>query len=366
VVGAHAEGFNSGTVGIALIGNFTTVAPPKAMQDAVVKLLAWRLDVAHLDPLATAVYTSGGNAKFKTGKVVTLRAISGHRDTGPSECPGNAAYALIGPIAKRVAVTGLPKLYAPTVSGALGASVRFQARLSSKLPWTVTVLDQLGHTVAHASGTGAAVDWTWESTVAGKGAYTWTIAATGARVASGLLGIKTTAAAPTLTDVSASLAQLSFTLGAAAQVTAQIEGGATVLDAKRPAGPNVVAWDGSTLSVGRYRLVVTATANGKSVTKWVDLVVDTTVSRFAAAPGDAGTTSFTFTLAQAATVKLEVDRGDAIVAEIYAGELPAGTATISWDRTGFGVPLVPGSYTAVLTVADALGAIPFSVPLTLG
>jgi hypothetical protein len=368
VVGAHAEGFNSGTVGIALIGNFTTATPPKAMQDAVVKLLAWRLDVAHVDPLSTAVYTSGGNAKFKAGKVVTLRAISGHRDTGSSECPGNAAYALIGPIAKRVAATGLPKLYAPTVSGALGASVRFQARLSSKLPWTVTVLDQLGHTVAHATGTGATVDWTWRSTVAAKGAYTWTIAATGARVASGLLGVRTTtaAAAPTLTDVSATLAQLSFTLGTAAQVKAQIEGGATVLDAKRPAGPNVVAWDSSTLPVGRYRLVVTATANGKSVTKSVDLVVDTTVSGFAVAPGDAATTSFTFTLAQAATVKLEVDKGVSIVAQIYSGDLPAGAATISWDRTGFGVPLAPGSYTAVLTVADSLGAIPFSVPLTLG
>ena len=31
-------------------------------------LLAWRLDVAHVDPLSTVVYTSGGNAKFRRAR----------------------------------------------------------------------------------------------------------------------------------------------------------------------------------------------------------------------------------------------------------------------------------------------------------
>src|SRR5512141_43304 len=172
VIGAHSEGFNVGTVGVALIGNFTNSVPPRAMQDALVHLLAWRLDVAHVDPLSTVIYTSGGNAKFKAGKLVTLRAISGHRDTGPSECPGNDAYALLPAIAKRVSLTGLPKLYSPTVAGALGGIVRFQARVSSALPWTVTISDPFGTTVASGSGRGPRVDWTWNSLVAGKGAYT--------------------------------------------------------------------------------------------------------------------------------------------------------------------------------------------------
>jgi uncharacterized protein with LGFP repeats len=81
VIGAHSEGFNTGTVGVSLIGNFQTAAPPPAMQDALVNLLARRLDVAHIDPLSTVAYTSGGNSKYKAGKVVTLNAISGHRDT---------------------------------------------------------------------------------------------------------------------------------------------------------------------------------------------------------------------------------------------------------------------------------------------
>src|SRR3954471_4970314 len=113
VIGAHAEGFKSGASGVALIGNYSHATPAKAQQDALVALLAWRLDVAHVDPLSTVVYTSGGNAKFRSGRQVTLRAVSGHRDTGPSECPGSAAYPLLPSIARRVSTTGLPKLYAP-------------------------------------------------------------------------------------------------------------------------------------------------------------------------------------------------------------------------------------------------------------
>src|SRR6185312_2726608 len=38
VVGAHAEGFNTGSIGVALIGNFQAATPPKPMQQALVKL----------------------------------------------------------------------------------------------------------------------------------------------------------------------------------------------------------------------------------------------------------------------------------------------------------------------------------------
>ena len=44
VIGAHALGFNNGTAGVALIGNFQSTPPPPAMEDALARLLAWRLD----------------------------------------------------------------------------------------------------------------------------------------------------------------------------------------------------------------------------------------------------------------------------------------------------------------------------------
>ena len=116
------------------------------------KLLAWRLDVAHVDPSATVVYKSGGNSKFRAGTRVKLSDISAHRDTYLTECPGNALYRLLPSIRTRVAQTGLPKLYSPVVSGAVGGLVRFSARLTSSLPWTITVSDPSGATVATGYG----------------------------------------------------------------------------------------------------------------------------------------------------------------------------------------------------------------------
>src|SRR5262249_30559487 len=94
-----------------------------------------------------------------------------------SECPGNAAYALLPGIAKLVSLTGLPKLYAPVVSGALGGNVRFQARLSTSLPWTITVADAAGKQLARKTGRSQVVDWTWSSAGVGKGPFAWSIAA---------------------------------------------------------------------------------------------------------------------------------------------------------------------------------------------
>ena len=64
VVGAHARGFNTGSFGIAVMGDFRTVDPPAAAVDALVPTLAWRLDLAHVDPLATFNGISSGNERF--------------------------------------------------------------------------------------------------------------------------------------------------------------------------------------------------------------------------------------------------------------------------------------------------------------
>src|SRR5262249_60295035 len=113
------------------------------------------------DPLSQVGDPSAGNGRYRAGKVVTLRAISGHRDTGPTECPGDRAWALLPSIAQRVAQTGLPKLYSVTASGALGGPVRFQGRLSSTLPWTVTVSTVAGKVGARGRGRSPLVDWPW-------------------------------------------------------------------------------------------------------------------------------------------------------------------------------------------------------------
>ena len=119
---------------------------------------------------------------------VFLRAIAGHRDTGYTDCPGDALYAQLPQIAKDVAALGGPKIYAPQALGKLGGPIRFSGRLSAALPWTVTVADASGLIAAQSSGTGSVVDWTWDATLAPLQKYTWTIAAPGARSATGTIG----------------------------------------------------------------------------------------------------------------------------------------------------------------------------------
>ncbi|MFL5964646.1 MAG: N-acetylmuramoyl-L-alanine amidase [Gaiellaceae bacterium] len=393
VIGAHSEGFNTGTIGVALIGNFAHATPPKAQQDALVTLLAWRLDVAHVDPFSTVLYTSGGNLKFKSGKNVTLRAISGHRDTGPSECPGAGTYRLLPGIGKRVSLTGLPKLYTPTVTGTLGGPVRIQARLSASLPWTVTVVDQLGRTVASGTGKGTTVDWTWSSLVAGKGLFTWTIAAPGARPATGTIGIGRPAPPPPLSltnlaatpsvitpnaDGSADAMTVRFTLGSSSLVTAQVLDGAgvallTLVNEQLDRGNNAFEWGAHVLPDGRYRLAVTAKSGTKSVTKVADVIVDRTLSALQAMPivispnGDGindGTT-LSFVLAQAVPVRLDIMQGGVLVGAPFQSQLGIGPQTIGWDGTGFGTPLFDGAYQARLTVSDQLGDVQLALPITI-
>jgi hypothetical protein len=396
VIGAHAQGFNTGTVGIALIGTFQSATPPAAMQSALVHLLAWRLDVAHLDPLGRIAYTSGGNAKFRAGRVVVLNAISGHRDTGPTECPGNVAERLLPRIARRVAVTGLPKIYGPTVIGIIGGPIRFRARLSSPRAWTVRIVDGAGAIVATGSGVGRAVDWTWASGGAGAGPFTWSITTGSALPASGRLGaaapVVPTPVSPLLTglavtprvaapapDGTGGTVAVGFHLGTAATVGVRVadDRGAVVLvaaDEQLPAGQASVPLAVDALADGRYRLVATAAAGSRVATKAVDLVVDRTLTGLVVTPAlltpngdgvdDAAT--FTFLLAASVPLRLDIEAHGAVLATPYQGQPPAGSVSLTWDGTQAGVPLPPGAYTAVVTVTDSLGEVGYPVPVTLG
>jgi hypothetical protein len=363
VIGAHAEGFNTGSVGVALIGSYQTTAPTAAEKTALVNLLAWRLDVAHVDPLSTLTYESGGNARFPVGTPVFLRAVSGHRDTGFTTCPGAVLYAQLGALANQAAATGLPKVYAPTVQGQLGALVRFQARLSTPLPWTVTVADATGAVVATGTGTSDVIDWTWDASTAPQAAYTWTISAgSDVRPATGLIGtapaplaIKSLTATPrTIT----SSAQISYTLTAAATVTATLRdpGGhdvATLFTQQHQPGKQLFTFTATTAPEGHFQLVLTA-ANGKaSVSASVPVVIDRTVTRFGVAPAVTnGDVTFSFQLARVANVRLDVQRAGKTVAPVYSATLPIGPQSVGWNAAG----TTDGIYAGALTTSGEVGS----------
>jgi len=103
VLGAHAGGFNTSTFGVSIMGDFTDGMPPKAARDAVVRLVAWRQDLAGIDPLGTTVLTSAGSSRYSAGVQVRLNTLAGHRDVSATACPGDALYPQMSSLRRRIA-----------------------------------------------------------------------------------------------------------------------------------------------------------------------------------------------------------------------------------------------------------------------
>jgi N-acetylmuramoyl-L-alanine amidase len=384
VIGAHSGGFNTGTVGVSMIGNYDRVAPSKAEQNALVKLLAWRLDVGHVDPRAIVPFVSGGNGKFPAGTIVDLRAVSGHRDTYLTSCPGSVAYRLLPSIASRVAQTGLPKLYAPIVSGTVGGPVRFTARLSSALPWTVTVADATGAIVATGTGTGANVGWTWNAAYAVVGAtYTWTITAGATvRAAVGVIGGKL--AALTLTDLRVTppvldgsvvpTATVSYTLSSAATVTAELldlyDIPATLFIQSKGAGPQSFVFTPTGLADGNYTIRLTVRdALGRQAQATVPVAISHTVLSYAAdakivspnGDGRRDTVNLRFFLAQPAAVTLTLDAAFSSLS-LLSANLTQGSQSFAFTGvTADGATVPDGVYQAKLTVGTVAQSVPLLV-----
>lgn len=93
VKGAHTLGFNSNSMGIAVLGSFNGTNPPGAAVQGVARLTAWKLGLYGANPAGKTYLKSGGGNLFRKGKNVRLNVISGHRDGFATECPGARLYA---------------------------------------------------------------------------------------------------------------------------------------------------------------------------------------------------------------------------------------------------------------------------------
>ncbi|MBZ4324012.1 peptidoglycan recognition protein family protein, partial [Streptomyces huiliensis] len=96
VKGAHTLGFNTNSMGIAVLGTYGTTSPAKAAVNAVAALTAWKLGLYNANPRGTTTLVSAGGNLFKKGAKVKLKVISGHRDGYSTECPGDRLYGKLG------------------------------------------------------------------------------------------------------------------------------------------------------------------------------------------------------------------------------------------------------------------------------
>jgi len=386
VIGAHAQGFNTGSVGISVIGDYSSGSITPAARAALASLISWRLDLAHVDPLSSVVRISSGNPRYAAGQALTLRAISAHRDVYPTSCPGQSLYAQLPALRGDVARSGLPKLYAPAVTGALGGPVRFRARLSDAVPWTVTVKDAAGTVVASGTGTGTKVDWIWDATAAPATGYTWAITAPSLRPATGTIGtapvplsLQQLRVAPAIAspngDGRGDDVKATYRLSAAATVTATVQDVlehtvATVFSGERTAGAQSLTWSPGSLPDGFYRLTLLARdVAGKQVQTSTRFWIDRTLAGFRASgsalsPNSDGvldTIDLSFRLTAAAHVVVTIRRAAKVVATLVDSDLEVGPQTLRWD--GAGVP--DGRYAAVVSATDSLLTATQMVPVSV-
>jgi N-acetylmuramoyl-L-alanine amidase len=147
VTGAHALGYNSGTVGIALLGTLTSQDATPAARSALERLLAWESDHHGIDPQGASLYTNPVN-----GTQATFPNIAGHRDVAATECPGGTFYATLPIIRSDVAaMLGAP---APTPDFSLSVSPASQLVVRGRAAgYTVTLSPANGFTGSVALST---------------------------------------------------------------------------------------------------------------------------------------------------------------------------------------------------------------------
>lgn len=136
VSAAHTGGWNSGTMGIAILGTYTSTPVPSPARSTLVEHLAWESERHGLDPLATTTFTNPVSGAQKT-----TPNISGHRDWTATECPGGLLYqdlpAIRQEVASRLGTAPPPPPPAdtqpPTFSSVNASSI---TRTSAVIGWT--------------------------------------------------------------------------------------------------------------------------------------------------------------------------------------------------------------------------------------
>ena len=134
-IGAHTAGFNTGTVGISMLGDYTSLTPPAVMVEAVARIIGWRLGSYGVPANGQATLVAGTTSdpkRFPFGSLVSTPTITAHRNLGATACPGDAAYAQLDTIRMRAVAqqatlpNQLPKGVVDSVTSSGPGQVRIQ------------------------------------------------------------------------------------------------------------------------------------------------------------------------------------------------------------------------------------------------
>ncbi|MSP14532.1 MAG: SpoIID/LytB domain-containing protein [Chloroflexi bacterium] len=166
VAGGHALRYNFGSVGIVMLGTYSTVAPSTAMENALIEFIAWRANHYFIDPLASQFFIDK-----------TIKNISGHRDVLSTTCPGDLGYSRLSAIrtAVRNRQNSIPpniRWLSPPTNSQVGGVVELRPRAS-------VATNQVDFSVDNQplGTTTAPFVWDWSSTGVAAGAHTLQVTA---------------------------------------------------------------------------------------------------------------------------------------------------------------------------------------------
>ncbi|HEV8298617.1 MAG TPA: peptidoglycan recognition protein, partial [Acidimicrobiales bacterium] len=103
VVGAHTMGFNTSSVGVAIVGTFESAVPTAATLESVSTVIAWKFAQRNVDPLGSTVLVSHGGDLSPEFELVPMDNIAGHRQLGQTSCPGAQVMSRLPQIRQLVA-----------------------------------------------------------------------------------------------------------------------------------------------------------------------------------------------------------------------------------------------------------------------
>ncbi len=129
VVGAHTLNWNTGSVGVAMLGTYSERDISNAARSSLTKLLAWEAARNGINPTARQAYTNPSS-----GDTITTYNIAGHRNYKATECPGGDFYATLPAlrqaVAAQMAVPDGDTVAPSTPTGLTGSARRHRVLLS--------------------------------------------------------------------------------------------------------------------------------------------------------------------------------------------------------------------------------------------
>lgn len=153
VVGGHARRYNYGSIGIALLGDFTTTDITPQMEQALVDLIAWEADRHGIDPRKESYFIDR-----------EVPNIVGHRDLLQTSCPGERLYqrmARIRELTWQELLTYAPRLNIETPLEGEVVRGEVAVRVTSVSPTTIGLTIYIdGESMAEGANP---LEWSWDT-----------------------------------------------------------------------------------------------------------------------------------------------------------------------------------------------------------